>query len=355
MSLASCHVKSNTVRQLLRATSSTPRTAIISTSTQNRPAITNFNCHQTRSYASSKGPRAPVRKPPPAPKPSRSKPSQIPDTRRMTSSLDSDYFELGRQRWQGAWNWRSPEEYFWHADKYLKSIKNLDDVAAINFAEIGVPVEIVHEMGCLLFMENETHAKGIASFMFISASAAGYDPSTITYARLLFREGEWGKKQRFKLLEKRFMDIVAEGKDCNALAVYGEKLFMENKFAAAAPILESALSVDDGIFEWRDMCLLYLAKSYVRLGKVEEAKKTLKTLGDPDADAEVAPMLATGGVVEKRQRLFNEGFLGREQAFRELAEIEFENEARETDKDLKKEHHLWAMEWSKLADPSTKF
>jgi len=229
---------------------------------------------------------------------------------------------------------------------------NLTDILLL---EIGVPVEIAHEIGCLLFMEKEADAKGIASLMFVSASAAGYDPSTITYARLLFRQDEWGKKRMFKPIEKRFMDIVSQGKDCNALAVYGEKLFMDNKFAAAAPILESALSVDDGIFEWRDMCLLYLAKSYARLGKVEEAKKTLKTLGDPDADAEVAPMLTAGGVVDKRQRLFSEGLQGREQAFRELAEIEFKKEARETDKDLKKEHHLWAMEWSKLADPNMKF
>ncbi|KAJ4021055.1 hypothetical protein NW766_002557 [Fusarium irregulare] len=225
----------------------------------------------------------------------------------------------------------------------------------MNLAEIGIPLEIAHEIGCLLFMEKDANAKGVASLMFVSASAAGYDPSTITYARLLFRQDEWGKKKRFKFLEKRFMDIVAQGKDCNALAVYGEKLFLDNKFTAAAPILEQALSVDDGIFEWRDMCLLYLAKSYARLGKVEEAKKTLKTLGDPNADAEVAPMLTAGGVVDKRQRLFSEGLRGRAQAFRELAEIEFENEARETDKDLKKEHHLWAMEWSKLADPNMKF
>nr|CEG04278.1 unnamed protein product [Fusarium clavum] len=353
MSLALCHVKPNTVRQLLRATSSTPRTAIISTSTQNRPAITNFNCHQTRSYASPKGPRAPVRKPPPAPKPYR--PSQIPDVSRLKISLDIIVFVRALQRWQGAFNWRSPDEYFNYTDIYLKNLKNVDEAHNFNPAENGVPVEIAHEIGCLLFMEKEPDAKGIASLMFVSASAAGYDPSTITYARLLFRQDEWGKKQRFRTLEKRFMDIVAQGKDCNALAVYGEKLFMDNKFAAAAPILESALSVDDGIFEWKDMCLLYLAKSYARLGKIEEAKKTLKTLGDPDADAEVAPMLTAGGVVDKRQRLFSEGLQGREQAFRELAEIEFEKEARETDKDLKKEHHLWAMEWSKLADPNMKF
>lgn len=134
MSLASCHVKPNIVRQLLGATSSTPRTAIISTSTQNRPAITNFNCHQTRSYASPKGPRAPVRKPPAAPKPYRSKPSQIPDFSRLKISLDSIFFERARQRWHGAFNWRSPEEYFDYAEKYFKSLKHVDDAATVNFA-----------------------------------------------------------------------------------------------------------------------------------------------------------------------------------------------------------------------------
>jgi hypothetical protein len=133
MSLALCHVKPNTVRQLLRATSSTPRTAIISTSTQNRPAITNFNCHQTRSYASPKGPRAPVRKPPPAPKPYR--PSQIPDVSRLKISLDIIVFVRALQRWQGAFNWRSPDEYFDYTDIYLKNLKNVDE--AHNFNPAG--------------------------------------------------------------------------------------------------------------------------------------------------------------------------------------------------------------------------
>ena len=136
MSLASCHVKPNTVRQLLRATSSTPRTAIISTSTssQNRPAITNFNCHQTRSYASPKGPRAPVRKPPPAPKPYRSRPSSIPDLSRVEIALDESFFVNGRQRWQGAFNWRSSHEYFDYADKYLTTLKNVDEAHKMNLA-----------------------------------------------------------------------------------------------------------------------------------------------------------------------------------------------------------------------------
>jgi len=61
-------------------------------------------------------------------------PSQIPDFSRVEISFNSIFFERARQRWHGAFNWRSPEEYFDYTDKYSKSLKNVDDAATVNFA-----------------------------------------------------------------------------------------------------------------------------------------------------------------------------------------------------------------------------
>jgi tetratricopeptide (TPR) repeat protein len=210
-------------------------------------------------------------------------------------------------------------------------------------------------MGCLFYVHRSIDLANFGCSLLGAASATNYNPSTISLARMLFRHEHWGKLSDFSVLENRFMKLVSEGKDCNALAVYGENLFMNRKFTAAVPILNQALSVDDGIFEWKDMCMLNLAKSYAQLGKIQEAEKTLEALGDPDAYAELGPLLYRGGVEDKRQRLYNEGHEGRMEAYRELAELEFEKASKETDKALKEEHNRWAMEWSRLADPSVKF
>lgn len=221
--------------------------------------------------------------------------------------------------------------------------------------DLDIPVETAHELGCLLYLNKSPLLSALGRLFFIAASGENYNPSTITVARLYLLRGDWGKSPESRVIEKRFMELVSEGKDCNALTVYGESLFKAGRFAAAIPIFNQALSVDDGIFEWKNMCMRCLAKSYAQLGKVDEAKETLKALGDPAADAEVAPMLATGSVEGKRQRLFSEAFLGKKEAYRELAELEFGRGAKETDKDLKRDYNLWGMEWSRLADQSAKY
>jgi tetratricopeptide (TPR) repeat protein len=207
-------------------------------------------------------------------------------------------------------------------------------------------------MGCLIFLDNSPEIRNLGCTLLASASEANYNPSTITLARLLLRSGNWGSSRSSTHLQKRFMKLVFEGKDCNALAVYGEHLFMARKYAAAVPMLNQAISVDDGIFEWRRMCMRYLAKAYAQLGKIKEAENVLEKLGDPDAWIELGPLLDRGGFEDTRQWLYREGYEGRLEEFRKLAEMDFEKASKETDKALKHEYNLWAMEWSRLADPS---
>lgn len=211
-------------------------------------------------------------------------------------------------------------------------------------------------MACLLRIVTSSKARHqLVTSLWLSASEENYNPSTVSLARDLLLQGGWGKSQLLKEFEKRFMKLVAEGKDCNALTAYGESLFNTGKYSAAAEMLKQAVSVDDGIFGWKRTCLTCLSKSYAMLGKVSEARETLKALNDPDADAEIDQLLNTSDAEQARQQMYSAALMGRTDMYRQLAEVEFAREANETDKESKKNHHLWGMEWSRLADPSVKF
>ncbi|KAL6925031.1 hypothetical protein FSST1_002305 [Fusarium sambucinum] len=362
MSVTSRYANTGVVRQLLRASSSSP--AVITTAihtTNNSTATICSNWHQSRSYAVSKGPRAPLRKPPKAPvraprvpSQSQSKPRPSLDfdaLKKVNQILTPDVFEKVIQQWDGILKAPTTEECYKHAMNYLQHI--LDNAPNLpNLAAVGISVETAHVMGCLTFLENAPEIQNLGCSLLARASAANYNPSTITMARFLFRSGEWGMLRSAKHIENRFMKLVYEGKDCNALAVYGEHLFRTRKYAAAVPMLNQAISVDDGIFEWKNMCMLCLAKAHAQLGKIKEAEDVLEMLGDPDAWIELGPLLDRGGFEDKRQWLYREGFTGNLEEFRKLAEMDFEKASKETDKALKHEYNLWAMEWSRLADPS---
>ncbi|RGP69303.1 hypothetical protein FSPOR_4795 [Fusarium sporotrichioides] len=325
----------------------------------------NSNWQQHRSYAVSKGPRAPLRKPPRAPKLAPSQSQSQPESRpnislaaiaRINQILTPEVFEKGIQRCKGIIiDTLAPEDYYKHAMNYLEAVLKGEDPGRANLAAIGISPETAHDIGCLVYGDSSRDIENLGRSLFASASATNYNPSTITLARFLFRTDYWGFEPQFKHVENRFMKLVYEGKDCNALAVYGEHLFMSRKYAAAVPILNQAISVDDGIFEWKNTCMLCLAKSYARLGKVKAAEDVLEDLGDPDAWVELGPLLDRGGSEDKRQWLLREGFRGRMEAYRELAEIDFEKASKETDKAEKREHNLWAMEWSRLADPKAEY
>lgn len=366
MSLMSRHVNTGIMRQLLRTISSTPAvttTAIHTTNNSTTSINSNSNLFQSRSYAVSKGPRAPLRKPPRAPQqtqrlvPSQSQP--YPDINldaisEINQILTPDVFEKGIQQWGNPFNTLTPEEYYKHAMSYLEAVLKGDSPNSANLAAIGILPQTAYEMACLTMLHSSVHIGNLGYSLFASASAANYNPATITFARALFRLGYWGRIPEFKSAENRFMKLVYEGKDCNALTVYGENLFMTRKYAAAVPILKKAISVDDGIFEWMRVCLLCLAKSYAHLGKIKEAEDVLEQLGEPNAWIELGPLLERGGFDDKRQWLFRAGCDGNLEAFRELAEMDFDKASKETDKALKHEYYLWGMEWSRLADSSAR-
>lgn len=211
-------------------------------------------------------------------------------------------------------------------------------------------------MACLLWLLRRTKAHSSFSMaLWASASELDFTPAVVSLASQLFASGTWRKTTAFADAENRFMKLVAEAKNCNALTVYGEYLFQDGQYNQAVAMLNQALNVDDGVFEWKRKCVICLAKTYAKLGRAHEAKITLELLGDPEADAELDQLLRSSDAEMTRQRLYTDAVKGKHDLFSQLAEVEFEREAKETDVELKKNHHLWGLEWSRLADPGAKF
>jgi hypothetical protein len=142
MSVTSRYVNAGIIRQLLRTSSSTPATTATATHTQHvmsnsTTTTTNFNWHQTRSYAVSKVPKAPLRKPPPAPKPVPSRPlprASIAQLKKLTQILTPDLFKKTMQDWDEVISTLEPEEYCEHAMKYLEAVVNGADPVRMNLA-----------------------------------------------------------------------------------------------------------------------------------------------------------------------------------------------------------------------------
>ncbi|KAM5351472.1 hypothetical protein ACJ41O_004195 [Fusarium nematophilum] len=195
--------------------------------------------------------------------------------------------------------------------------------------------------------------------MWASASEMGYRPSTLSLSRDLVRSHAWGRKSQLRRVETRFKQLVSEGRDGDALTVEGEMLYELGKYGAAAKMLERALRLEDSSgFEWKPHCRLCLGRSYLKLGRTAEAREVLEAMegsGSAEADVELARMLRTGEPDKAEQHLYVAAVNGHMDMFRQLSEMEFEKGASSADRESKKKHHLWAMEWSRLADPREKF
>ncbi|KAF5670749.1 hypothetical protein FHETE_4373 [Fusarium heterosporum] len=308
------------------------------------------SCHQSRCYAGPKGSRPPLRGPPRAPK-VLSRPKA---DRYSIDKLSAKDFEQAIRATNGEVGSLSPEEYYEYAKKFADATHR--GPFSVSLTANDIPAEAAHETACLLRIGSSSKAhQQLATALWVSASEVNYNPSTISLAKELLHQGAWGKSQDLREVENRFMKLVAQGKDCNALTTYGESLYNSGKYSMAVEMLKQAVNASDGVFEWRRTCLVSLAKSYAKLGKPDEARDTLKTLNDLDADAELDQLLGASGVEQARQEMYTAAIMGKRDVYRQLAELEFEREANETDKGLKENYRLWGMEWSRLADPSVKF
>ncbi|KAF4452529.1 hypothetical protein F53441_4641 [Fusarium austroafricanum] len=360
MAIVSRHVKLSSMQQLLR-TGSAPPSSSPSPLTCTPHAVSTIrtassNWHQTRSYAAPRGAKKPLRPPPRAPKLVQAHPRSQADARAdfNINQISPRDFEQAMRASGSAISTLKPEEYYEYASKFANAISRGAHPQRVSLKENNIPVETAHEMACLLWLIGRT--RNFSTAMWSAASESHYNPATVSLAKQLLLGGSWGKTTAFKGIEERFMKLIAEGKDCNALTAYGEHLFEKGEYNAAVGILNQAVSsADDGAFEWKGPCLICLTKSYTKLGKVGEAKKALEALNDPEAYTEFEQLLNSSEAEAARQEMYTTAIRGKHDVYRQLAEFEFEREAKETDAELKRNYNLWGMEWSRLADPSAKF
>ncbi|KAF5020762.1 hypothetical protein F66182_7222 [Fusarium sp. NRRL 66182] len=314
----------------------------------------------TRSYAAPRGPRAPPRQSPSAPKVAPPPPlTERYDINQITPQTFEDAIRANK----GVFGNIPPEHYHKCATRFAKAIHNGQNPLSVDvYGEVAIPIQILYQMGYLLrAVPRSNVTQNFATAMWASASAAGHRLSTSLLSRDFKVSGTWGNAPAFKGLENRFRQLVAEGKDRDALTVEGEDLYKSGKYIAAAMMLEKALGLGDSGFFLKELCQMNLGRAYFKLGKIAQARELLEMMassGDwisADADAELAQMLRPTDPDEAMQRMYSAALEGRDDMFQKLAEIAFEKEAHATDNKSKREHFLWGAEWSRLADSTVEY
>ncbi|KAK2592169.1 hypothetical protein QQS21_010129 [Conoideocrella luteorostrata] len=249
----------------------------------------------------------------------------------------------------------SPSEYYAVAQKFAAAIKRGSSPWAISTTgKDAVSADTFHTVACIMRQISSKSADAFATALWSSASEMGYRPSTLSLARQLIRSGAYSRIPQLRKVEARFKQLVAGGKDADALTAEGELLFEQGKHDAAVAMLRRALA-NKADFEWRPHCELCLGKALMRLGKADEARGLLERLADEgmvEADAELAELARKGGlgVEELEQRLYTGGCNGRRDMFTRLSELALEKGSKKDG-----EGRLWALEWAKLADSRVEY
>ncbi|EFY90189.1 hypothetical protein MAC_03704 [Metarhizium acridum CQMa 102] len=269
----------------------------------------------------------------------------------------------------------SPEEYYSVAQKFSDAINRGSSPWTSSFTgstltlspprsspapnhktnstpEDAIPAETLHNVACIMRqITGPRSADAFATALWSTASEMGYRPSTLSLARQLVRSGAYGRVPQLRRVEARFKGLVSSGKDADALTAEGELLLEQGRLDAAAAALKKALKLSQG-FEWRPYCQLCLARTYLQMGKFDDARGLFEELAEEgvvEADMELAEMLKGSDVDEARQRMYTAACNGRRDMFTRLSEMELELETVGGEEDGA-ERKLWATEWSKLAD-----
>ncbi|PFH57936.1 hypothetical protein XA68_14361 [Ophiocordyceps unilateralis] len=246
----------------------------------------------------------------------------------------------------------TPQQYYTCAEKFVGLLK-LGRVPP-TISDSSLPPEVLHEIGCILrFLSKYT---GLSVPLWACASNMGFVPSTISLAMQLVRGGTFGKHKAFQMIEARFKKLVIEGKDPNAMTVDGQLLFTQTRFTLAAAMLAKALRVGSSDFELKPSCQLYLAKTYLKLGRDVVAMDLfdqLAKIGVTEAHAELGRWLMTTDPNRARQHLY-EAARGQPELYKDLFTISMKEAASASGK--RNEDLLrWALEWWRLADRRVEF
>ncbi|KAG6006130.1 hypothetical protein E4U21_007366 [Claviceps maximensis] len=284
------------------------------------------------------------------------------------SQIPQSAFESVIAQNANSFNRLSCAEYYAVAQQFAEAIRRGSNPWAVSFSrEHGISVETIHAVACIMRQIRSKSANAFAMALWSSASESGHRPSTLSLARHVIRSGVYGRVPQLRGVESRHKQLVSNGRDANALTAEGELLFEQARYDGAATLLRRALRIGaegEGRtdFEWRPHCELCLGKTYVKLGRVEEAKEVFERLADEgmvEADVELVDLLGKDGGLEAgkeaEQRMYTAACHGRGDMFARLAEKELKKEEDGDGGKTAEERRLWAMEWSRLADQRVEY
>ncbi|KAG5916437.1 hypothetical protein E4U42_007666, partial [Claviceps africana] len=116
-------------------------------------------------------------------------------------------------------------EYYAVAQQFVEAIRRCENPWAVSFSrEDGVPAETIHAVGCIMRQIPSKSANAFAMALWSSASEKGHRPSTLSLVRHLIRSGAYGRVPLLRGVEARYRQLVAGGRDADALTAEGELL-----------------------------------------------------------------------------------------------------------------------------------
>ncbi|KAM4054682.1 tetratricopeptide repeat domain-containing protein [Hirsutella rhossiliensis] len=250
----------------------------------------------------------------------------------------------------------SADGYYDCAQMISEAVRQGASPWAISFGRgKEIPADVLHDLGCIMRHNPGTRGAVWSMVMWASASELGYVPSTISLARNLIMSDLYLAIAQMGKAEARFRQLVARGKDPNALMVEGQWLFKQGRFEAAVAMLQRALKAGSSGFEWKWTCLLWLGRAFLKLGRTEKATEVFEPLaefGYVDANVELAKLLRTTDPDRAQQHMYIAGCRGSTEMFTFLSEMALEAAlaTQATDTRSSKESRRWAVEWSRLAN-----
>lgn len=177
----------------------------------------------------------------------------------------------------------------------------------------------------------------------------------VSYLRI---SGGLGKIPQLTDIENRFKAQVRKGTDPLVLAVQGDILHSQGKYAEAERILRDVLEKHDasGLGGWEPNCRLTLGRALAAQDKTEEGLAILQELSDDgyvQADMHLGQLLIKIDEDEALKYLFKAACMGTLPAYVDMAIIHAKRAARAKDQAEAAENKRWESEFLRLADPKS--
>lgn len=253
-------------------------------------------------------------------------------------------------------------------------------------------------MGCILLSRNSPDRWRLGTHMLKTASSLGFDPSALTLVRVMSSLPKEAAERASKSAifigaNARFQDLVRQGRDPDALTLYGIILAGKGKdqqalaafrnadkavavaavgrtvkahgsasLSGALAPLEKAEAKDSGTvpqarerrWDWELSSVLGQARIYLKRNKLAEAEKLFRVaaleLDNPEGYFRLAQLMQPRDSPEREMYLVKAAISGWSEACRELGELEqLKSQKEGLGKGQVAEHEKMAGEWFNLA------